>query len=138
MRNKYTVLIINSLLVIAGIAFLICLIDMIYSFRYRFREMSDPSEEYAAVFEYQLEHKAYNEILDSYHVLRMQDLDPKPGSENIYRAGAYADAAFMVPVYEAEHSDVRSEKNEQKLAVIRNELGDHIQIADDIDKIVGR
>ena len=68
-----------------------------------------------SVLEYELEHNAYDEIIDSYYVKRMYSFEAPEGYEEIYNIGEYCHLSFMLRVYE-------KEENEDKITLSREKM----------------
>ena len=134
--NKTVKVIMNILLVIAGLVFFVSLIGMISSFGYANRETDDPAETQKSVFEYKLKHKAYGEILDTYYVGRLDSFDAPEGMEDIYRVAEYAHAAFMSGVYAEKGDGDRSVRNSAQMEKLKGSLGTYAYAADEIDEII--
>ena len=83
--NKILKVILNIMIVIASLAFFVCFVLMIQSFKYKNREVEDPAETYAGVFEYKLRHRAYGEIIGDYYSRRMDSFGPVAGYEDLYK-----------------------------------------------------
>ena len=135
-NNKKLNLLFNILLVIAGLAFFCCLILLFDSIKYKNREVEDPTERDQRVFEYELKHQAYNEIVGHYSTDRLSDFDPQPGYEDSYRVSQYAHAAFMSAIYEAEQNESKAKRNEATRESLKKELGKYAYTADEIDEII--
>ena len=134
--SKTVKVILNILIVFAGIFFLCSVIDLCGSIKYANRETEDPAESLMSVFEYELEHKAYDEVLSTYYVQRMSSLEAPEGMEAIYRVAEYAHSAFMMRVYEEKGDENKAGKCAANKKLLRNELGTYEYTADDLDRIV--
>ena len=131
--NKILKIILNVCLVLAAFFFAVCFVDLISSIRYANREVEDPAETYAGVFEYELEHRAYGEIMGDYYVHRLKSFDPPAGYEDLYRIGEYAHTAFMGRVYDEKGDSKKASLCEEKKERSRGELGAYEYTADEID-----
>lgn len=136
--NKKLKVILNILTVIAALIFLVMFVDMISSIRYAHREVEDPAESFAGVFEYELEHRAYGEIIGHYYTQRLDSFTPKPGYEDLYRVSEYAHTAFMTGVYEEKGDTAKASSCREKMKKMRAELGEYEYTADEIDGMVSR
>ena len=136
--NKTLKMILNVLLVMASIGFLICFIDLMFSIQYANREVEDPAETYAGVFEYELENRAYGEIMGDYYVRRMKSLDPPAGYEDLYRVAEYAHTAFMTRVYDEKGDSGKASLYREKTGTLRKGLGSYEYTADEIDDMIKR
>ena len=134
--NKKLKVILNILLVAAALAFFISFLNLLFSIQYANREVEDPAETYAGVFEYQLEHRAYGEIMSSYYSRRLDSFDAPAGYENLYRVGEYAHCDFMSKVCDEKGDTNKASMYTEKAAVLRGELGDYGYTADDIDGMI--
>ena len=134
--NKVLKVILNILIVVFSLAFLVSLINLFSSIEYANREVEDPAKTYAGVFDYEIEHRAYGEILGSYYSRRMGSFTPEPGYENLYSVGEYAHAAFMTRVYDEKGDRERSSADMEKIKTLRKEMGDYEYTADEIDKML--
>ncbi len=136
MKNKKLNFIFNILLGIAGVAFFICLILYADSVKYKNREKEDPAEAHGRVFEYELRHQAYNEIISHYSADRLSNFEPQPGFEDSYRVAQYAHAAFMSAIYEAEQNESKAKRNDTTRESLKQGLGRYSYTADQIDEII--
>lgn len=136
--NKALKVILNVLLVAAAIGFLICFINLIFSIQYANREVEDPAKTYAGVFEYELEHRAYGEIMEDYYVRRLDNFDPEPGYEDLYRVSEYAHTAFMARVYDEKGDPGKASSYKEKTDTLRNGLGSYEYTADEVDDMIKR
>ncbi|MCR5251578.1 MAG: hypothetical protein K6E50_13330 [Lachnospiraceae bacterium] len=137
-RNKILKTIFNVAIGIAAVVFAAFFFDMLGSVKYANRETEDPSISEMGVFEYRLEHKAFGEILKSYHTDRMGSMEPIEGCEKIYALAGYADNAFLRRVYE-EKKDVENENIcRERCAGFRNDLEPYAHAADEIDEILAK
>ena len=134
--NKTVKVIMNILLVIAGLAFLVSLVVMLGSFGYANREVEDPAEQYRSVFEYKLKHKAYGEVLGTYYTKRLDNFDPEEGMEDIYRVAEYAHAAFMSRVYDEKGDSGRAATNASNMEKLKSSLGAYAYTADEVDEMI--
>ena len=134
--NKMMKVVLDILIVIACLAFLFLTIEMVSSHRYAHREKEDPIETELRVFEYELRHKSYGEIIDTYYVERMYNFEPQDGMEDIYNVAEYAHAAFMSRVYAEKGDDRMSESNALRMETVRNRLGAYAYTADEVDEVI--
>ena len=134
--NKALKIILNILIAIASLVFLVYLFDMFASIKYANREVEDPAETYAGVFDYEIEHRAYGEIMGSYYSKRMDSFEPIPGYEDLYRVAEYAHNAFMSRVYEEKGDSVKASQNKEKIQTLRKGLGAYEFTADEIDGMI--
>ena len=129
--------ILNILLVISGLAVLVCLLDAGMSVSYRKeQDAKDDTEEDLGVFEYRLEKGAYGEVLSGYYADRLSDFEPKEGYEETYHVAEYAHAAFMARIYEAKEDTERLQQCTKKMDTLRKELGLYIYTSDKIDAVL--
>ena len=134
--NNIVKVILDILIVIACLAFLFLTIEMVSSYRYAHREKEDPIETELRVFEYELRHKSYGEIIDTYYVERMYNFEPQDGMEDIYNVAEYAHAAFMSRVYAEKGDDRMSESNALRMETLRNRLRAYAYTADEVDEVI--
>ena len=134
--NKMVKVILDILIVIACLAFLFLTIEMVSSYRYVHREKEDPIETERSVFEYELRHKSYGEIMSTYYAKRMYNFEPQAGMEDIYNVAEYAHAAFMSRVYAEKGDDRMSESNALRMENVRNRLGAYAYTADEVDEVI--
>ena len=134
--NKILKVILNILIVIAAIAFLINIVLLVQSFKYANREVEDPAETFAGVFEYELQHRAYGEIMSHYYAHRLSSFDAPEGYEDLYRVAGYAHAAFMSRVYSEKGDEMGIRRCNSTMSEIKAELGDHAYTADVIDEMI--
>ena len=134
--NKMMKVVLDILIVIACLVFLFLTIEMVSSYRYAHREKEDPIETERSVFEYELRHKSYGEIMSTYYAKRMYNFEPQAGMEDIYNVAEYAHAAFMSRVYAEKGDDRMSESNALRMEKVRNSLGAYAYTADEVDEII--
>jgi hypothetical protein len=134
--NKMMKVVLDILIVIACLAFVFLTIEMVSSYRYAHREKEDPVETERRVFEHELRHKSYGEIIDTYYVKRMYNFEPQDGMEDIYNVAEYAHAAFMSRVYAEKGDDRMSESNALRMETVRNRLGAYAYTADEVDEVI--
>ena len=134
--NKILRVILNILIAVAAIAFLINIVLLIKSFKYANREVEDPAETYAGVFEYELQHRAYGDIMNHYYAHRLNSFDAPEGYEDLYRVAGYAHAAFMSRVYSEKGDEMGIARCNSTMSEIKAELGDHAYTADEIDEMI--
>ncbi len=66
----------NILIVIASLVFIISLVDMAGSFDYVKKQKEKAADDsFISVFEYELKHKAYNDVLETYYVKRLDGME---------------------------------------------------------------
>ena len=134
--NKMLKVILDILIVVACLVFLALTINMVGSFKYANREKEDPIETERSVFEYELRHKSYGEVMNTYYVKRMYNFEPQAGMEDIYNVAEYAHAAFMSRGYAEKGDDRMSESNALRMETVRNRLGDYAYTADEVDEVI--
>ncbi len=134
--NKIAKVVLNVLIVIAAVVSVVLFIVMAASVRYANRKTEDPVESEMRVFEYELSHRAYGEIMGSYYAERLSRFDPMPGMEDIYNVAQYAHAAFMSRVYAEKKDESMICANEEKIESLRNRLGAYAYTADEIDAMI--
>ena len=127
--NKMLKVILDILIVVACLVFLALTINMVGSFKYANREKEDPIETERSVFEYELRHKSYGEVMNTYYVKRI-------GMEDIYNVAEYAHAAFMSRVYAEKGDDRMSESNALRMETVRNRLGAYAYTAEEVDEVI--
>lgn len=134
--NKKVKVVLNVLIVIASLVCLVLFVNMIASVRYANRKVEDPAESERRVFEYELEHKSYGEVMETYYARRLFAFEPQPGLEDIYNVAQYAHAAFMAPVYEQKGDEDMIRANADRLKAARDRLGDYVYTADEVDELI--
>ena len=134
--NKALKIILNILITVAALLFFVCLIDMFGSIKYAHREVEDPAERYAGVFEYELKHRAYGEVMSDYYVRRLSSMTPQPGYENLYKVAEYAHTAFMVRVMEEKGDAEKAASLSAKAEGLREALGAYAYTADEVDEML--
>ena len=134
--NKTLRIILNILIVIASLACVISAFNLISSISYANREVEDPAETYAGIFEYTLEHRAYGEIMDDYYAKRLSSFEPAAGYEDMYKVAEYAHDAFMTKIM-IEKGDAKKESMYADMAkTARGNLGPYAYTADEIDGMI--
>lgn len=136
MKSKVVNVVLNILIVLAGIAFIVCFSFMLTSFKEKNEKKEDPAESYNMVFEYELRHKAYHEIMDSVYALRMKNYEPEKGFENMYNVAEYAHTVFMARIYEAQGNAGKIDLNRSRMEAVKGKLGDYAYTAEDVEAMV--
>lgn len=134
--NKAVRVILDIPIVIAGIAFLGMIAVTKDSFRYAGREKEDPVEVERRLFEYELRHRSYGEIMYDYYFERMMRPEPQPGLEDLYHVAEYAHAAFMSRVYAEKGDEQAVASNAAKRSELKSALGDYAYTADEVDEMI--
>ena len=134
--NKALKIILNILIVAASLILLVSVVNLVSSIQYVHREVEDPAETYAGIFDYLLEKRAYGEVVDDYHFQRRETFEPSPGYENLFRVGAYGHDAFMARVFEEMGDGTRASACRERMQSLRGELGDYAFTADEIDEMI--
>lgn len=134
--SKITRVILNILIVIASLVLVCLLAVMVDAIKYATRKLEDPVESHRTVFEYELKHRAYDEIIDTYYVQRMKSLEAPEGMEDIYNVGEYAHTSFMSRVYAAKGDEHAISSNAERMENLRERLGDYRYTADEVDAII--
>ncbi len=138
--NKIVKMILNILTVVAVLACLVCAVDLKESFEYAANEEEKEADtkDDVFVFEYEVKHQAYGEILDSYYVSRLSNVDVPEGLEDIYHVSEYAHASFMSKVYEEKGDKLKADKCYETMKNLKDELGDYKFTADEIDAVINK
>ncbi len=136
MKSKARNTILNILIVIAALVFVASLISMFSSFGYKQRKNEGKEDEYRRVFEYELKHKAYNEILSSYYAKKLYVTEPPEEYADTFRVAGYAHASFMSRIYKEEKNESKQVLNNKKMEQLKNALGAYFYTADEIDERV--
>ncbi len=136
--NKKVKVILNVLIGVACVFFLVYMINMFSSFKYRAEQekKKDTLEVDISLFEYKLRHKAYNEILSSYHVDRLDGLEVPKGYEDIFRTAEYAHTAFMRKIYEAEKNEDQVRACTERMQNLKKDMGKYKYTADEVEEIL--
>ena len=135
-KAKIAKVILNILIVIASLACLAMLFEMLGSFKYANREVEDPVETGMGVFEYDLKHRAYGEIVGGWYVDRMSSMEAPAGLEPTYRVAEYAHTAFMSRVYEETGDENAAAACAERRENLRSSLGDYGYAADEVDEMI--
>lgn len=137
--NKKIKLVLNILIAAAAVAFFLCLVEMIGSFKYREEQNAKGPEEdkmTMRVFDYKLEHKAYGEITNTYFTDLYASMQAPKEIEMTYYVSDYANTAFLRRVYEEKKDAEKERACREKLVSIRTMLGDYTFAADELDEIL--
>ena len=135
--NKKLKIFMNIMIVVASLVFIISFVDMLGSFDYvKKQEEKAADDSFISVFEYELKHKAYNDILETYYVKRLDEMEAPEGYENIWNVAEYSHYAFMARIYEAKGDKDRLDACAAKLEVLRSGLGDYKTAASDVDEVI--
>ena len=133
--NKKLKIILIVLIVIASVVFIALYIGMNASIRYANRETEDPVETERRVFEYELSHRAYGEVMGDYYSDRLSFFEPQPGTEDIYNVAEYAHTTFMSEVYAAKGDERMIRANAERRQTAKDRLGAYAYTADEIDRL---
>lgn len=136
-KKKIVNVIMNIAIVILALLFLFQFAFMIDSFKWA-KEKAEEKAEWSEIsgLEYDLEHKAYDRILNTYYVYGEPGFDPVSGYENTCNIGEYCHLTFMSKVYEAEGDADRIRLCEEKRKAVKERLGAYSYIADEVDGII--
>ncbi len=134
--NKALKVILNILIVAASLVFLYWFANMCFSIQYANREVEDPVATYAGVFEYELEHRAYGEVMEDYYVRRLKSFTAPEGYEDLYRVAEYAHTAFMTRVFDEKGDSGKASLYSEKLRSLRKDLGAYGYTAGEIDEMI--
>ena len=134
--NKTLKIILNILIGIAALGCLVFFIEYAGSVTYAHREIEDPSISAMQVFDYEVSHKAYGELVSGYFSDRISDFDAPAGEEILYATAEYANRSFLSKAYEEQGNAEKIASCEAKKAELREKLGDYDFAADEIDAIL--
>ena len=135
--TKAVSVIMTIVIVILSIVLFFYFIFMIDSFKYaKEQREKKASENENPVMEYELEHRAYDEIVDTWYVKRMSSLEPVSGYENTYNIAEYCHLAFMSKVYEAEGNADRIRLCDDRRKAVKDKLGSYSYISDEVDGVL--
>ncbi|MBO4898679.1 MAG: hypothetical protein J5509_00145 [Lachnospiraceae bacterium] len=124
-------------IVILSVVFFFNLVFMVDSFKYaKERREEKAAEDETMVMEYELENRAYDEIMNTWYVKRMSDMEPVHGYSNTYNIAEYCHLAFMTKVYEAEGNADRIRLCDERKEAVKEKLGRYSYISDEVDTII--
>ncbi len=87
-------------------------------------------------FEYEVKHRAYGEITDTYFVYYTKFIELPEGSEETKLTAEYANLSFMLGVYEEKGDDQKAKACSDRLEEIKNQMDQYRFTADEIDQIM--
>ncbi len=134
--NKTVKVILNILIVIAGLFFFMTFIYMIESIKYENRDVVTKSEQRMNTLDYEIRMRAFDGVLDSYHLERADSLESPEEMEDLYNVGGYAETAFFKRVYEEKGDKDKVKACADNMKRLRGQLGAYEYAADQIDEII--
>ena len=87
-------------------------------------------------FEYEVKHRAYGEVTDTYFVYGTKFLEVPEGFEETKLTAEYAHLSFMLGVYEEKGDDKKAKECRDRLEEIKSQMDQYRFTADEIDKIM--
>ncbi|MBP3248798.1 MAG: hypothetical protein J6M48_00405 [Ruminococcus sp.] len=87
-------------------------------------------------FEYEVEHRAYGEVTDTYFVYGTKFLEVPEGFEETKLTAEYAHLSFMLGVYEEKGDDKKAKECRDRSEEIKSQMDQYRFTADEIDKIM--
>ena len=88
------------------------------------------------MFDYEVSHRAYGEVADTYFVYDAQFLEVPEGFEESKLTAEYAKQSFMLGVYEEKGDEKRAEACRDKMEEIKNQMDKYRFTADEIDEML--
>lgn len=131
--NKALKIFFNILIVIAALGVLF----MLFMIKDALVENATKEEDNVMTsFDYEVKHRAYGEIADTYFVYGTKFLEVPEGFEETLLTAEYVNLSFMQGVYEEKGDDQKAKACRDRLEAIRNELMQYRFTADEIDHIM--
>ena len=87
-------------------------------------------------FDYEVKHRAYGEVTDTYFVYGTKFLEVPEGFEETKLTAEYAHLSFMLGVYEEKGDDKKAKECRDRLEEIKSQMDQYRFTADEIDKIM--
>lgn len=87
-------------------------------------------------FEYDVRHRAYGEVAETYFVYGTKFIEVPEGYEETKLTAEYAHLSFMLTVYEEKGDSQKAEACRDRLEEIKNQMVQYRFTADEIDKIM--
>ncbi|MBQ8122956.1 MAG: hypothetical protein IJ170_06555 [Ruminococcus sp.] len=87
-------------------------------------------------FEYEVKHRAYGEVTDTYFVYGTKFLEVPEGFEETKLTAEYAHLSFMLGVYEEKGDDKKAKECRDRSEEIKSQMDQYRFTADEIDKIM--
>ncbi len=87
-------------------------------------------------FEYEVKHRAYGEVTDTYFVYGTKFLEVPEGFEESKLTAEYAHLSFMLGVYEEKGDDKKAKECRDRSEEIKSQMDQYRFTADEIDKIM--
>ena len=88
------------------------------------------------MFDYEVSHRAYGEVADTYFIYDAQFLEVPEGFEESKLTAEYAKQSFMLGVYEEKGDEKRAEACRDKMAELKNQMDKYCFTADEIDEML--
>ena len=87
-------------------------------------------------FDYEVKHRAYGEVTDTYFVYGTKFLEVPEGFEETKLTAEYAHLSFMLGVYEEKGDDKKAKECRDRSEEIKSQMDQYRFTADEIDKIM--
>ena len=87
-------------------------------------------------FEYEVKHRAYGEVTDTYFVYGTKFLEVPEGFEETKLTAEYAHLSFMLGVYVEKGDDKKAKECRDRSEEIKSQMDQYRFTADEIDKIM--
>ncbi len=131
--NKTLKVVFNILIVVAALGVLL----MIFMIKDEVvRNKNKEVKNVMSSFDYEVKHRAYGEVTDTYFVYYTKFIDLPEGFEETKLTAEYANLSFMLGVYEEKGDDNKAKACSDRMEEIKNQMDKYRFTADEIDKIM--
>ena len=131
--NKTLKVVFNILIVVAALGVLL----MIFMIKDEVvRNKNKEVKNVMSSFDYEVKHRAYGEVTDTYFVYYTKFIDLPEGYEETKLTAEYANLSFMLGVYEEKGDDNKAKACSDRMEEIKKQMDKYRFTADEIDKIM--
>ena len=131
--NKTLKVVFNVLIVVAALGVLL----MIFMIKDEVvRNKNKEVKNVMSSFDYEVKHRAYGEVTDTYFVYYTKFIDLPEGYEETKLTAEYANLSFMLGVYEEKGDDNKAKACSDRMEEIKKQMDKYRFTADEIDKIM--
>ncbi len=135
MSKKWKIFL-DILIGIAGVALIVCMVIMVFSFGHKDRKKEEQVKTELSIFELHLEEKAYGDIVRHNHDRRAEELTHSERLEPVYTAAEYIHTAFMERVYRTKQDPQKEKEYSEKREKLKAGLGAYETLTNEVDEII--
>ena len=131
--NKSLKLIFNILIAVAALGILLMLAMIKNEID---QNANKEDKNVMSSFDYEVEHRAYGEVADTYFVYGTKFMEVPEDFEETKLTAEYVNLSFMLGVYEEKCDDKKAKACRDRLEEIKNQMNKYRFTADEIDNIM--